>query len=187
MSAIVVPWSCRCGTMQGTLDVARGHGTAIVCHCDGCVRAQNHFGVAATRSEGVAIYQTTPDRFSIAAGAAQLGLARLSPKGAFRWFATCCNTQLGASPKTPMFAFIGLSQTIFADPTPLGTARTHVFVPQPNGAYKHRRAMPMFIALIGRSAVALASGRWRNTPFFDPQSGQPVVAPQVLPKDAGRS
>lgn len=172
--------------MHGTLDVARGSGTPVVCHCDSCVRAQKHFGVAATRAEGVAIYQTTPDRISIDAGAEHLGLGRLSPKGSFRWYATCCNTQLGVSSTTPKFAFVGLVQTIFADPAPLGRARTHAFVPQAGGVDKHTRLMPSIIALMARSAAALTSGRWRETPFFDVEKGQPVVVPTVLPKDAGR-
>lgn len=181
-----LPWACRCGKVHGTLSVERGTGTPAVCHCDSCVRAQRHFGVEATRAEGVAVFQTTPDRFHIEAGAEHLGLARLTPKGAYRWFATCCGTQLGVSSTTPKFAFFSPVQTIFADPTPLGRAKTHAFVPQPGGADKHRRLMPAIIAVVGRSAAALASGRWRDTPFFDVATGQPVAAPQVLAKDSGR-
>lgn len=157
-----------------------------MCHCDSCVRAQRHFGVEATRTEGVAIYQTTPDRVSITAGADHLGLGRLTPKGAFRWFTTCCNTQLGVSSTTPKFAFIGFVQTIFPDTSALGRARTHAYVPQAGGADKHTRLMPSIMAVMSRSVSALTSGRWKDTPFFDVDTGAPVASPQVLPRDAGR-
>lgn len=182
-----LPWSCRCGAVHGTLSVERGSGTPLICHCDSCVRAQRHFGVPATRAEGVALFQTTPDRFSFDAGAEHLGLGRLTPKGTYRWFARCCNTQLGVTATTPKFAFFSPVQTIFADVKPLGRARTHAFVPQSGGADQHKRLAPAIIALMARSAAALASGRWRETPFFDADTRQPVVPPELLPQDAGRS
>ncbi|GAB5449171.1 MAG: hypothetical protein Gyms2KO_40440 [Gymnodinialimonas sp.] len=163
-----------------------GSGTPIICHCDSCVRAQRHFGVEANQAEGVALFQTTPDRFSIEAGAEHLGLARLSPKGTYRWFTRCCNTQLGVSSTTPKFAFFSPIQTIFADAKPLGRVRTHTFVPQPGGADKNKRLAPAVVALLARSVAALVSGRWRETPFFDSATGQPVATPEVLPRDAGR-
>lgn len=181
-----VPWSCRCGAVHGTLEVERRSGTAAICHCDSCVRAQRHFGVEATRAEGVAIFQTTPDRFSIDAGEQHLGLSRLTPKGSFRWHTTCCNSQIGVSSSTPKFAFVGLVQTIFADASAIGRARTHAYVPQPGAADKHTRLMPAIMALMARSVSALSSGRWKDTPFFDVDTRQPLVAPQVLSRDAGR-
>lgn len=187
MTATALPWSCRCGAVKGTLAVERGSGTPLICHCESCVRAQTYFGIEATRTDGVALFQTTPDRFTIEQGAEHLGLARLSPKGTYRWHTTCCNTQLGVSSTTPKFAFFSPVQTIFTDTEPLGRARTHAFVPQQGGADKHTRLMPTIIAMMARGLSALASGRWRQTPFFDVTTGQPVVAAQILPKDAGRS
>lgn len=181
-----VPWSCRCGKLHGTVAVERRSGTSVVCHCDSCARAQRFFGVPATRMDGVAIYQTTPDRVSIDGGTGHLGLGRLTPKGSYRWFATCCNTQLGVSSTTPRFAFIGLVQSIFADTGALGRARTHAYMPQAGGADKHTRLMPSIMAVMARSVSALTSGRWKDTPFFDVETRKPVVAPQLLPKAAGR-
>ncbi|QXT39219.1 DUF6151 family protein [Gymnodinialimonas ceratoperidinii] len=185
MSVTDLPWSCRCGATHGKLEVGRGSGTAAVCHCESCTRAQRHFGVDASQAEGVAVFQTTPDRFTIMDGAENLGLARLSPKGAYRWYARCCNTQLGVSSTTPKFAFFSAVQTIFPDPAPLGKARTHAFVQQPGGKVKHTRLMPAIIALLTRSVTALTSGNWRDTPFFDVETGQPIAPPEVLPKGAG--
>lgn len=172
--------------MGGALRIARGSGTPAVCHCDSCVRAQRHFGIKATQTDGVAVFQTTPDRFSIDRGAKHLALARLSPKGAFRWYAACCDTQLGVSSTTPKFSFFSPVQTILAETQALGRARTHAFVPQPGGGTKHTRLMPTIVALMARSVTALTSGRWKDTPFFDVASGAPVAEPVVLSRDAGR-
>lgn len=135
----------------------------------------------------MAIYQTTPDRFRIDEGAGNLALGRLSPKGSYRWYTTCCNTQIGVSSTTPKFAFIGLVHTIFPDTSALGRARTHAYVQQPGGAGKHIRLMPAVMAVMARSASALASGRWKDTPFFNVDTREPVAEPQVLLKDAGRA
>ena len=173
--------------MHGTLEVGRGTGTPVICHCESCTRAQRHFGVEANRTEGVAIFQTTPDKVSLDAGAEHLALARLSPKGSFRWYASCCNSQIGVSSTIPKFAFIGLVQSIFPDASALGRARTHAYLQQPGGGEKHIRLMPAVLAVLSRSLSALTSGRWRETPFFDVETGAPIAPPEVLPKDAGRS
>ncbi|WP_341862444.1 DUF6151 family protein [Gymnodinialimonas sp. 57CJ19] len=186
MSASALPWSCRCGATHGTLAVAHGTGTPAICHCESCTRAQRHFGVKATQQEGVGVFQTTPDRFKIDAGTDNLAIARLSPKGPYRWYAACCNTQLGVSSTTPKFAFFSPVHTIFADPSALGRVRTHAFVAQPGGGVKHTRLMPAIMALMSRSVAAFVSGRWRDTPFFDVSTGQPVATPELLPRDAGR-
>lgn len=172
--------------MGGTVDTARGNGTAVVCHCDSCTRAQRHFGVDATRKDGVAIYQTTPDRMSIDQGQAHLALARLTPKGCFRWYAACCNTQIGVSSSTPKFPFVGIVQTAFPDASTLPRPRTHAYVQQHGGPDVHRRLAPSVIAVMARSISALSSGRWRATPFFDLETRRPVSEPTILPKDAGR-
>lgn len=182
-----VAWSCRCGAVHGTVDVERRAGTPVVCHCDSCTRAQRHWGVEATRTQGVAIYQTTPDRVSIHSGASNLGLGRLSPKGSYRWYATCCDTQIGVSSTTPKFAFIGFVQSVFSDTSALGRARTHSYIPQPGGGEKHTRLMPAVVAVMARAMFARTSGRWQDTPFFDVETGAPMAAPALLPKDAGRS
>ncbi len=166
--------------------VSRGSGTPAMCHCDSCVRAQRHFGIEATQAEGVAVYQTTPDRFVIDTGAEHLGLARLSPKGSYRWYAKCCGTQLGVSSTTPRFAFFSPVQSIFETTDALGPIRTHAHVPQPGGGVKHTRLTPAIVGLMARSLSALTSGRWRQTPFFDIETRQPVAEVEILPKDAGR-
>lgn len=170
--------------MQGQVEV--GRGTPMVCHCDSCVRAQRYFGVDATSAAGVAVYQTTPDAFHIDAGAEHLALARLTPKGTYRWYAKCCNTQIGVTPTTPQVPFFSALQTIVEDPTALGKVRAHAFVANPAGGTTHKRLTGAIIGLLARSLSARVSGRWRETPFFDLATGKPLAQPEILPKDAGR-
>lgn len=171
--------------MTGHLSTAPGSGLHLLCHCDSCVRAQRHFGEPATRSEGVGIFQTTPDRLQIDTGAGHLALATLSPKGLFRWYAKCCDTQLCATARTARFPFVGLLTTTLADAAPLGPARCEAFLPAPGGKVVHKGSLRMVSGLARRTIPALTSGRWRNTAFFDPTTGAPTAAPALLPKDAG--
>jgi len=178
-------WHCRCGAMTGHLSVAPGTGLHLVCHCDSCVRAQRHFGVAASRAEGVGIFQTTPDRLQIDTGAEHLGLSCLSPNGLYRWYATCCDTQIGATARSGRFPFVGLLTTVIADPDALGPVRSEAFVPKAGGKAAHKGSVRMVTTLAGRTIGALVSGRWRQTPFFDTETGAPTATPVMLPKDAG--
>lgn len=180
-----VAWSCACGTMAGHITV--DGGTRLVCHCDSCTRAQRHFGIEATRAEGVGVFQTTPDRFSVDQGLAELRLAQLSPKGAFRWYAQCCNRQIGVTGTTPKFAFVSIIDSVVAEPNELGRVRAHSFIPQHDGSTKSTGIGRVVLALVARAAGALTSGRWRDTVFFDVETRKPIVDPAILPKDAGRN
>ncbi|WP_224813993.1 DUF6151 family protein [Hasllibacter sp. MH4015] len=182
-----IAWSCRCGAMHGRLTVGAKGGTHVICHCDSCVRAQRHFGQSdTTRLTGVGIFQTVPDLFTIDAGAEHLALAQLSPRGSYRWYASCCDSQIGITGKTAKFPFVAVVDARVAEPERLGPTRARVNVPQTGGGEKSTGVPRAVLALLGRSAGALMSGRWKQTPFFDVKSGQAVATAEVLPKGAGR-
>ncbi|MEJ6392315.1 DUF6151 family protein [Gymnodinialimonas sp. 2305UL16-5] len=180
-----VPWSCACGAMKG--HIKADGGTRAVCHCSCCVRAQRHFGIEVTPVDGVGVFQTSPDRFSIEAGSEHLRLARLTPKGSYRWYAGCCGRQIGVTASTPKFPFVSVVDSVVEDPNTLGRVRAHVFVQQAGGGTKSYGTGRVVMALMGRALGALTSGRWRKTPFFDVATGKPTAEPEILPKDAGRA
>jgi hypothetical protein len=173
--------------MRGQIDAGPGSGFHLACHCDSCVRAQRHFGVPATRAEGVGLWQTTPDRITLETGAEHLRLGQLSPRGSWRWFAGCCGSQIGVTARTMRLPFVSLCDSLLADPAALGPVRAHSFVPQAGGGERTTGLARMVTGLFGRAGGALLSGRWRRTPFFDVGTGQPVAAPELLPRDAGRA
>ena len=64
----------------------------------------------------------------------------------------------------------------------LGPVTTRGFVPQPNGKQKHENPGPAIFGLLRRAVGSRLSGRWKNTPFFDRETGKPVVTPTVISK-----
>ncbi|MFV0513395.1 MAG: DUF6151 family protein [Jhaorihella sp.] len=179
-STAALAFACDCGALRGHLEPqAAGSGTRVVCRCRDCRAAQLHLGQADPEPNGVDLLQTTPDTVTIDRGAQNLGLFRLGPRGLLRWYATCCNTPLFNTFSSPKLPFAGVLTARLADPDRAGPVRARGFVPKPGGT-THEHGARAVLGILGRLLRARLSGRWRNTPFFDIESGEPVVKPEVL-------
>ena len=176
-------FSCTCGAIRGSIDNAtpRG-GTHLVCHCADCRAAELVLGQPDPAPEGVAIYQTTPDMIVLDRGADRLGLMRLSPKGLLRWHAACCDAPLFNTLARPGLPFVGVHVARLDDPARIGPVVVHSFLPQRDGGARHKGAGIMVWRMLSRMASARLSGRWRQTPFFDPATGAPVAQARILTK-----
>jgi hypothetical protein len=102
--------TCRCGKVHGTIrDVAPARTNRVVCHCDDC-QAYAHYLEREDLLDahgGTDVVQIGPANLSFDRGVENIAAIRLSPKGAFRWTATCCNTPLGNTAK-PSIPFVGI-------------------------------------------------------------------------------
>ncbi|NOE36399.1 MULTISPECIES: DUF6151 family protein [unclassified Ruegeria] len=178
-------FSCRCGSLQGRIS-ARGvrQGTHVECFCHDCRAAQLYFKQPDPAPGAVDILQMAPDEIEISAGGQFLAAMKLSPNGMLRWYANCCNTPLATTPPGASLPFAGfLVRRITDDISDLGPVTTRGFVPRPNGKQKHEKIRFAAFGLIRRVAISRLSGRWKNTPFFDRKTGEPVAAPVVISKD----
>ncbi len=177
-------FSCACGTLTGriTSDGAR-LGTHAECFCHDCRAAQLYFGQPDPAPGPVEVFQIAPDEVTIDSGADHLAAMSLSPKGMLRWYAKCCNAPLATTPRTARFPFAGFIALRIADRARLGPISTRGFVPRPNGEQKHENLAPAAIGLLRRVIKSRLSGGWKNTPFFDPESFEPVVTPAVISKE----
>ncbi|NOD35898.1 MULTISPECIES: DUF6151 family protein [unclassified Ruegeria] len=178
-------FSCRCGSLQGRIS-ARGvrQGTHVECFCHDCRAAQLYFKQPDPAPGAVDILQMAPDEIEISAGGQFLAVMKLSPNGMLRWYANCCNTPLATTPPGASLPFAGfLVRRITDDISDLGPVTTRGFVPRPNGKQKHEKISFAAFGLIRRVAISRLSGRWKNTPFFDRKTGEPVAAPVVISKD----
>ncbi|MFK7752207.1 MAG: DUF6151 family protein [Sedimentitalea sp.] len=179
-------FSCTCGTLRGTISGAGiKSGTHLICHCRDCRAGELFLGQSDPGQNGVAMVQTMPDAVTLTQGADKLGLLRLSKKGPYRWFATCCNAPLFNTLSSAKLPFASLSAARLDDPARLGPVRVRAFVPQPGGGTKHKGAAIMAWRLFTNMGSARLSGRWKSTPFFD-DSGAPV-AKAVMPDKAERA
>jgi hypothetical protein len=133
----------------------------------------------------VGIWQTTPDRITIEAGAEKLRLTRLSPRGLNRWVAGCCGTPVFNTLKGPALPFAGVLVDRLEDAAPLGPVIAHGFVQGADGKTRHAGGLTVGVRVVKRALRARLSGAWRQTPFFDLTTGEPVVEVEILPRNAG--
>lgn len=174
-----VPFACVCGVVHGSLDVTPRGGRHLTCACKSCRSAEVHLGQPDPGAAGVAIYQTTPDRITIDAGHDRLAVMRLSPKGLFRWHATCCNSPLFNTMPGPGLPFVGVLVARIPDPDPLGPVMARVNIPTVSGKPRNEGIMASTFGLLRRAMQAKLTGRGKRTPFFSPD-GSPTAPVHVI-------
>lgn len=175
-----VTLSCTCGSLVAKLtDVGPQRGTHVTCYCDDCRAANNHLGLDDPGDEGVSLYQTSPSHLKILKGPENLAVMRLRKTGILRWYAKCCNTPMYNTMKSPKLPFVGVVTARMDDTSSLGRVKTHAFMKK-DGQTVHKGMHSAGIGIIKRMARDRISGRWKDTPFFDASTMEPVVEPHVL-------
>ena len=108
---------------------------------------------------------------------------RLGPNGLYRWYATCCNAPFGNTLKSPKLPFVGIPAARFEAPERLGKVQAEGFLPQTDGKHRHKGAASMVWRMFSRFLSAWMSGRWRDTPFFDVETGKPLAEAKIPSKE----
>jgi hypothetical protein len=110
-----VEFHCRCGEVRGRVKNASPRTTNhMVCYCDDCQAYLHHLG----RSDlldahgGTDIVQVAPASVSFDRGADRIAGIRLTPRGLYRWYASCCKTPVGNT-LGPAFPFVGIVAQAF--------------------------------------------------------------------------
>lgn len=177
----MVPFSCRCGTVKGTLaDI--GWGNHARCFCRSCRAADIHTGAVDPGDDGVTLYQTTPDKISFQSGQDQLKVFSFGPKNLLRWQASCCGALMFNTLRAPGIPFAALRTDRIADTSALGPIASRGFIPMQGGKHRHEGAGQMALGMLWRALVGRINGRWKQTPFFNTDTSAPVTDVQVLPK-----
>lgn len=180
-------FSCSCGTLRGHIaDDAVHAGTRLGCFCSDCRATKLYFKQPDPAPGPVDLFETTADAITITQGTQQLGLFRLSPRGTMRWYATCCNTPMFTSLTKPRLTFAGVQSDRMDDADRLGPITAQVFIPQPGGKTKHQGMARLAWGVFTQMLAAQISGAWRQTPFFDVDTGRPVAEP-LIPSKAERA
>lgn len=99
---------CRCGKLRGRVDGKRVAARAV-CYCKDC-QAYGHFlgtGVL-DPAGGTEVAATLPAAVRFDEGGEQLACMSLGPNGIYRWYARCCRTPIGNTPRDPRTAYVGL-------------------------------------------------------------------------------
>ena len=185
MAPANLTFACDCNTLRGTLvGVGPGAGTRVECFCHDCRAAEVYAGQPDPAPDAVQLYQTSPYRVRIEAGADQLAPFAFSDKGPLRWQARCCGATMFLTARSPKLSFTSFRTDRLDDDSALGPVVARAFVRKANGKRGHEGLARFIVGFARRALGARLSGRWKDTPFFD-ASGAPV-APVHLVSTAER-
>ncbi|WP_411886806.1 DUF6151 family protein [Polaromonas sp. YR568] len=186
------PLRCQCGTLRGHVShtelVCRG-----ICYCKDC-QAYAHFlgkaGEILDEMGGSDVVATLPQHVTFSQGIESLACMSLSDKGMLRWYASCCNTPIGNTARDFKVSHVGLLHNCLRDPSAslddaFGPVRMRVGMKSAKGSPKAMAASTTvsILRFMARLVRARLDGSYKNTPFFDPETGTPRVSPKVLTPD----
>lgn len=185
--------ACTCASLRGKLQaISPDRGARYVCHCKDC-QAFIHFlkrqSDVLDENAGTEVFQTRPSRLIITQGSDQLQCIRMTAKPTLRWFAGCCNSPLFNTTTSDRYPFLSVICHC-TDPDlrdgAMGPVRGHLFNTEATGDMTGKieaGGNRMLLAVAYRMLCERLSGRYKDTPLFDPATGAPVVVPEIM--DAG--
>lgn len=183
------PLRCDCGQVEGYV-TRPGPATRAVCYCRDCQAFARFLGRTDSILDaqgGSAIVATQPRLVVFARGAEKIACMSLSERGMLRWYASCCNTPIGNTPRDQKMSYVGLIDTCLAHEAPslqesfgpvhlVLNTRSAIGDPKP----AQRRGLLSMMAIMKAVVGARFSGAYRRNPFFLSDGGRPVAAPRVL-------
>jgi hypothetical protein len=181
---------CRCGTVRGNAaGIAPRSVNRAVCYCDDCQAFAHHLGRPDLLNAigGSDIVQLAPASLRIEQGRDRMAGVTLTPKGLFRWYATCCNTPLGNT-VSPAIPFVGVLVSSFdlgartpdqAFGEPIGAIKGEYATGEPPAGSRGIRLPIMLRSIAKVLSWRLTDKAWPH-PFFDRVSGKPIYPVTVL-------
>jgi hypothetical protein len=185
---------CRCSKVHGSVrGLTPRTSNRAVCYCDDCQAFVHYLGRADLLDAhgGSDIVQVPPALVTFDRGMDAIAAIRLSPKGLFRWYATCCKTPLGNT-VLPSIPFIGFVYEAFRDARDPAT-RNDVLGPTRGRTWGKfaissepiapDKVAPGFLlrSVAGVLSWKLRGRSWPN-PFFE-RSGQPKYPVTILTRE----
>jgi len=183
------PLRCQCGNLRGYVSHPEGVSRGV-CYCKDC-QAYAHFlgkaGDVLDEMGGTDVVATLPKHVTFTHGLEALACMSLTEQGMLRWYASCCNTPIGNTPRDFKVSHVGLVHTCLEDPSrtldsSFGPVRMRVNRKNAKGRPKSMPISTLVSVLrFMRSLIrARLDGGYKHTPFFVPEQGTPVVPPKVL-------
>jgi hypothetical protein len=181
---------CRCGSVHGcAIGIARRSVNRAICYCDDCQAFAHHLGRPELLNAigGSDIVQLAPARLKIEQGLDRIAGMRLTPRGLFRWYSTCCNTPLGNT-VSPDIPFVGVLVSSFdlgpQDPDqafggPVGEIKGEYAIGEPPAGSRGIRLTIMLRSIAKVLNWRLTGKTWPH-PFYDRVTGKPIYPVTVL-------
>ena len=164
----------------------------MVCYCKDC-QAFAHFLKSADTvldaQGGTAIVATVPQQVVFSQGLDALACMSLSDHGLLRWYASCCNTPIGNTPRGSRTPYVGLIESCLKSNSPsleesFGPVRMVLNTKSARGRVKST-PLGNLVGMLGlmRSVIGTRlSGAYKRNPFFGAAAGAPVARPRELTK-----
>ncbi|RZL00380.1 MAG: hypothetical protein EOP36_15915 [Rubrivivax sp.] len=185
------PLRCQCGTVRGQVDLAQAYGRAI-CYCKDCqayARMLEQERAVLNRRGGTELIATLPASIRFTAGLDQLACVTLTEKGPLRWYASCCQTPIGNTPKDRRVPYVGVVRTCLgSSPAALDQGMGPVKMALNTKSARGKVASTPVATFVGMARIfknimgAQWAGRDNVNPFFVAGTGKPIQAPQAAPK-----
>ena len=176
---------CRCGAIQGTVDSRHVYGRAV-CYCTDCQAFARYLGSQdeiLNRQGGTEIVAILPAAVHFTAGLDKLACMSLSDKGLLRWYASCCRTPIGNTPRDWKIPYVGLVRACLPELDESFGPLTIAFKTGSARGEVKATLLATFLGVIRimRKVIgARIRGTYKTNPFFTPDSGAPIRTPQVL-------
>lgn len=186
----MVDIGCRCGAVRGRVSEASPQTVnRVICYCDDCQAFAHHLGRPELLDPhgGSDIVQLAPASLTVLEGRERIVGVRLTPKGLYRWYASCCNTPLGNT-VGPAIPFVGVVTEAFQT----GRQLPDQLFGRPVGAIKGEYAIGelppgskgISLSLMVRSIAKVLGWRltgraWPN-PYFDQSTRKPIYPVTLL-------
>ncbi|MFO1304425.1 MAG: DUF6151 family protein [Burkholderiales bacterium] len=183
------PIACRCGALRG--QVHPRPAIRAVCYCRDCQAFARFLGPPPGMLDplnGTDIVAVRPGNVAFTQGVDRLTCMSLSPAGTLRWYAACCRTPIGNTPRDRRIAHLGIVHSCLETSgvpldTSFGPVTMHVNTASALG--KAPSNAPLAYCLsgarwFGALAWARVSGASKANPFFRPGEAAPIVEPHVV-------
>lgn len=189
---MTIPFQCRCGQVQGEIEPAGAYARAT-CYCNDCRAYARWLGVPGLLDDagGVEVVAMPPSHLRFTRGMEQVACMSWSERGIHRWYAACCRTPLGNTPRNPKVHYVGVSTACLEG---AGAAVEQAFGPPRRcliataSATAPVRKRPLGTAwgvlrVVAGLMGAKLRGR-RESPFLDAATGKPIRAPEIVHRQA---
>lgn len=189
-SRSVRPIRCRCGKLQGEVDASASsaHG---VCYCRDCRAFAYYLGPPEGMLDtlgGTDVVAVQPRHVRFTQGTEHLACMSLTEKGMLRWYAACCRTPIGNTPRDMKISNVGLVHSALSAnredlAASFGPVTMYIFGENARGQAPRNARLKFFGAVVGVVGALLAAritGKYRINPFFNVESGAPRAEPIIL-------
>lgn len=180
----MVDFGCRCRVVRGRVSEASPRTVnRVICYCDDCQAFAHHLGRAELLDPhgGSDIVQLAPASLILLQGQERIVGVRLTPKGLYRWYASCCNTPLGNT-VGPAIPFVGVLTEAFQSDgqvpdlvfgRPIGAIKGECAIGEPPPGSKGISLSLMVRSIAKVLGWRLTGRAWPN-PYFDRSTRNPI-------------